>query len=166
MPGRQKPAHSRSVRLASLLFLALIGAVGCGSNPPAVAAPAPPPAPKAPPPAPPKDTLERKDVVAMIDAGFGRFLGLVEVEPALEKGTFVGWSIIELRPPAFWAGVDLKPGDVVTAVNGQRIERDTEAFAVFQALRVADGVNVSYRRGAEARALRYRIVDAEPVAAR
>lgn len=143
-----------------------MGAFGCGSSPPPVARPAPPPAPKAEAPAPPKATLDRKDVVAAIDAGFGRFLGLVEVEPALEKGAFVGWSIVALRPPEFWQGVDLAPGDVVTAVNGQRIERDTEAFAVFQGLRVADGVNVSYRRGGEARALRYRIVDAEPVAAR
>lgn len=143
-----------------------MGAVGCGGSNAPVAAPAPPPAPKAPAPAPPKDTLDRKDVIAAIDAGFGRFLGLVEVEPALEKGAFVGWSIVALRPPEFWEGVDLKPGDVVTAVNGLRIERDTEAFAAFQALRDADGVNVSYRRGGEARALRYRIVDAEPVAAR
>lgn len=154
------------MRLSSLALLALLGASACGSNAPVVAAPAPPPAPKAPPPAPPNDTLARKDVVAVIDAGFGSFLGLVEVEPALDKGAFVGWTIVALRPPEFWTGVDLKPGDVVTAVNGQRIERDTEAFAVFQGLRVADGVNVTYRRAGEARALRYRIIDAQPVAAR
>jgi type II secretory pathway component PulC len=145
----------------------LLAATACGgSNVPTVAAPAPPSAPKATPPAAPKDTLAREDVVAVIDAGFGSFLGLVEVEPALDKGAFIGWTIVALRPPEFWRDVDLRPGDVVTAVNGQRIERDTEAFAVFQELRVADGVNVTYRRGGEARALRYRIIDAEPVAAR
>jgi S1-C subfamily serine protease len=155
----------KGVRLLSPGLFALIFAACGGSPPPVAVAPPPPPAVKAVAAAP-RDTLTRKDVVATIDAGFGRFLGLVDVEPALEQGKFVGWTIVSLRPAEFWGDVDLKPGDVVTAVNGKPIERDTQAFDAFQSLRVADAVNVSYRRGREQRSLSYRIVETAPVASR
>jgi type II secretory pathway component PulC len=155
----------RGVRLLSLGVFSLILAACGGSPPPVAVAPAPRPAAKVAAPAP-RDTLTRQDVVATIDAGFGRFLGLVEVEPSLEHGKFVGWTIVSLRPAEFWGDVDLKPGDVVTAVNGKPIERDTQAFEAFQSLRVADAVNVSYRRGREQRSLSYRIVETAPVASR
>jgi S1-C subfamily serine protease len=153
------------VRLFSFAAFSLVLAACGGSAPPVAVAKAPPKVVKAAVPAP-RDTLAREDVVATIDAGFGRFLGLVEVEPSLEQGKFVGWTIVSLRPSEFWGDVNLKPGDVVTAVNGKPIERDTQAFEAFQSLRVADAVNVSYRRGRERRTLSYRIVDTAPVASR
>lgn len=103
-------------------------------------------------------TLQRADVERVIDSGFGRFLAHVNVEPRISGGKFAGWSIVALRPPELWGGIDLKPGDVVTRVNGMPIERELEAYEAFQAVRSAERLEVSYLRQNQPRTLSYVIV--------
>jgi len=98
-------------------------------------------------------------VATVVDAGFGTFLERVQVEPSLDAGRFRGWTIVELRPPAFWEAVDLKPGDVVTSVNGLPIEREMDAWTAFQSLKTAGALDVSYYRAGAERKLAYRILD-------
>ena len=107
---------------------------------------------------PPKGKLWRHDVDAVVEAGLGRFLQRVEVEPSLSNGRFRGFRIIELRPPGFWREVDLKKGDVVTRVNGMPIEREMQAYEAFVSLKKADKLRVSFQRGGERRELVYGIV--------
>ncbi len=114
-------------------------------------------------PAPP-GTVWRRDVNAVLDAGLGRFLQRVELEPEVEQGAFVGFRIVELRPPSWWQGVDLSPGDIVTQVNGMPIEQPTEAHAAFESLRTADKLTVRYLRAAQPRELVYSILDKPPQA--
>ena len=150
------------MRPTSLLALCFLTACGSAAPEPARApsVPAPPPVPTAASPAPtPLTTLHRADVVGVLDSGFGTFLQRVQVEPSLASGRFRGWTIVDLRPTGFWEAVDLKPGDVVTSVNGLPIERDTEAFDAFQSLRTADVLKVAYYRDGTARALDFRIVE-------
>jgi type II secretory pathway component PulC len=148
------------VRTTTLGCLLLLSA--CGSAPPAAPrTPAPAVVAKtaAPAAAPVSTTLRRSDVVSVIDSGFGNFLQRVQVEPSLAEGRFRGWTIVDLRPNNFWAAVDLKPGDVVTSINGLPIERDTDAWDAFESLRTAAELKVAYERNGSARTLAYRIVD-------
>jgi S1-C subfamily serine protease len=97
-------------------------------------------------------------VLQAVDAGFPSFLQKVEVEARLQDGKFVGWRVLSLHPPDFWAGVDLEPGDVVTAVNQMPIEREMQAYAAFQALKTASRLDVSVVRGRQARTIGFEIV--------
>jgi type II secretory pathway component PulC len=143
------------------VFLGLV-LVACGSSPPPEPRPAKKPAlapaaASAPSRAP--GSLPRAEVVRFVNAGFWNFLQQVEVEPSVNDGKFRGWVIVALRPPTFWEGVDLAPGDVVTSVNDLPIERETEAFDAFQSMKTAPALNVAYvRRGTERR-ISYRITD-------
>ena len=148
------------MRGSSLILVSWL--VGCGAAPGApVAAPqsvaqaavAAPAAPK-----PPQGALFRDDVKAFIDRGFVAFLNQVEVDPRLVDGQFRGWSIVNLNPREFWAGVDLKPGDIVLRVNDLPIERDTEAFDVFESLKESDALRVAFQRDGQNHLLEYRIV--------
>jgi hypothetical protein len=103
-------------------------------------------------------TLTRADVERVVDAGLGRFLSHVQLEPSLSSGKFVGWSIVALQPPELWTGIDLRPGDVVTRVNGMAIEREIQAYDAFQAVRGAEKLEVSYVRQREPRTVSYVIV--------
>jgi type II secretory pathway component PulC len=142
-------------------MFALLLALGCGGSPaPAPARPSPPPVATSQTTATaPADVIKRSDVVAWVDAGFGRFLQKVAVEPSLEAGRFRGWTILELRPAEFWQRVDLQPGDVVRSVNGLPLEREIEAWEAFESLRTADELSVAYQRGGAQRSFRYRILD-------
>ena len=125
--------------------------MGCGQSDALDPADVPPPdlsweAPQIPPP--PSGKLWRDQVDQTVDRGLGSFLHRhVDVEASLSAGRFIGFRIVELRPPEFWEGVELKPGDVVTKVNGKSVERDTQAFAIFEGLKKAKELRVSYQRG-------------------
>jgi hypothetical protein len=114
-------------------------------------------------PAPP-GALWRRDVNAVLDEGLGRFLQHAELDPEVQAGAFVGFRVLELRPAAWWQGVDLVPGDIVMQVNGMPIEQPTEAHAAFESLRQATQLRVKYMRKGEARELVYSILDKPPAA--
>jgi type II secretory pathway component PulC len=150
------------VRATLLAGLCILTACGGAERVPVQPAPvlaAPKPTAAVPAPRGALTTLKRSDVVSVIDSGFGNFLQRVQVEPSLTEGRFRGWTIVDLRPTGFWEAVDLKPGDIVTSVNGLPIERDTEAFDAFESLRTADALGVAFVRDGAARTLAYRIVD-------
>lgn len=110
-------------------------------------------------PAPP-GAIWRKDVTETLDAGLGYFLQRIEVEAELVEDSFVGFRVMALRPQAWWQGIDLAPGDIVTQVNSMPIEQPAEAHAAFESLRTASEVTISYLRNGQARQLRYQILDA------
>ena len=149
--------------MRALVLATALGAGACGASaPPPTAAP-PPVSPAAKAQAPARTaastTLRRTEVASVVDAGFGSFLERVQVEPSLDAGRFRGWTIVELSPPGFWEAVDLKPGDVVTSVNGLPIEREMDAWTAFQSLKTASELDVSYFRAGAERKLAYRILD-------
>jgi hypothetical protein len=152
----------------SCAALALASALACGSSYPESEYPAaPPPGVSASPddfaPAPP-GTVWRKDVNEVLDAGLGKFLQRADLRAELHEGSFVGFRIVELRPPAWWQGVDLVPGDVITLVNGMPIEQPTDAHAAFESLRKSDKLVVRYLRDDQPRELTYSIIEKPPQA--
>lgn len=148
------------MRPSTFLVVALL--VGCGGSEPPPETPRPRVAAAEAPPPPsepqPKEKVARATVDATLKAGLGKFLGNLEVEPQLEKGKFVGWKIVELRG-TMWEGVDLKVGDVVTRVNGFKIERENEANAAFNSLKVASEIRVSIIRDGAPSEIRFAITD-------
>jgi type II secretion system protein C len=106
-------------------------------------------------------TLVRSAVRAVVAQGLGAFLQHVELDdqPVRSGGKFRGFRIASLKDPQFWSGVDLRPGDVVTRVNGLPIERPEQAQTAFESLETASELRVSYDREGEARELVYAIAD-------
>jgi hypothetical protein len=126
-------------------------------TPTPIAAVAPPAAPPAPPAAAPQPTcdafvrpgvLRRRAVVRVVDAGLGRWLaGGADVERKLAKARFQGWRIVRLYPDdPCYRQVDLRPGDVVTKVNGRSVERPEQAAEVLAGLRSGPELVVDYLR--------------------
>jgi len=111
----------------------------------------------------PASALRRSEVRAVVNAGLGAFLQRVTLDdqPAFLGGKFHGFRIAALRGDT-WRGVDLRPGDVITRVNGFPIEHPEEALEAFKSLEVASELRVDYERDGAPRVLRYTIVDDEP----
>jgi type II secretory pathway component PulC len=109
----------------------------------------------------PERTLSSSAVRNAVAQGLGAFLQHVELDdkPVFVEGRFRGFRIKVLRDAAFWSGVDLKPGDVVTSVNGLPIERPEQALRAFESLQSSSELRVSYERAGEPRELLYPIVD-------
>ena len=123
-------------------------------------------APRATKRVPGPSRLARRDVLSVLSAGLGAFLSRIEVERSMAGGRFYGWRIVALHwENTAMAGVDLRPGDVVTSVNGRPIERPEQALVCWQSLAVASDLRVLYERGSEKRELFYPI-DEEPAPAK
>ena len=106
-------------------------------------------------------SIARSVVRSAVAAGLGAFLQHVEFDdqPVMVGGHFHGFRIAALHDAAFWKGVDLKVGDVVTGVNGFSIERPEQAQRVFDSLQIASELRVTYERDGKPRELVYAIVD-------
>jgi type II secretory pathway component PulC len=109
----------------------------------------------------PDHTVARSAVHAVVSEGLGMFLRRIDLDdqPVLVAGKFHGFRVAGLRDPQFWSGVDLKPGDVVTSVNGFPIERPDQAETAFESLEVASELRVAVEREGQPRELVYPIVD-------
>jgi type II secretory pathway component PulC len=126
---------------------------------------APPASPTATPPPTATTSSEahailRAELTRVLDGAPGRFLARIDSEPRFRDGRFHGWRLRAFFPgdPRF-ARVDLRPGDVVVRVNGQRLERPDDLFAVWTALRTARELVVELERDGAPRTLRWTIVD-------
>jgi hypothetical protein len=117
---------------------------------------APPPAPPAAAPrpeAPPGKGLRagvipRARLVEVLDAGAGQFLRQLELTARLDGERFVGWQLVQLvdrQGPL--VDVDLVPGDVLLAVNGQPLARPDQLQTLWDSLRTANTVKAELWRG-------------------
>jgi hypothetical protein len=106
------------------------------------------------------DRLRRSAIKRTVDAGLGRWLQTISVDPMLAQGHFKGWIIRSLDSnDSCYAGIDLRSGDVVTRVNGRSIEHPEEALDVWAGLPASRELVVDFLRGGEPRTLRFGIVD-------
>lgn len=92
--------------------------------------------------------LTRAVLDEAVRAGLGAFLSAVSVTPSFARGRFAGWRVDDARHLARWnaAGMSLRRGDVVTAVNGASLERPDDALTLFNALRGAGELRVDVLR--------------------
>ncbi len=158
------------IRARVPIALMLVACASCASAPPVAAPergteerlaepPPPPPAPTCQAFAAP-GVLRRAALVRAVDGGLGRWLQGVDVAPERRDGRFQGWMVRRLHPddPCF-AEVDLRPGDVVTRVNGRSLERPEQANEVFGSLRTARSLVVELVRNGQPRTLSLSVSD-------
>jgi hypothetical protein len=103
-------------------------------------------------------TIGRAQLVAVLDAGPGTFLRQLEVAPHMAGERFVGWQLVQLldqRGPLH--DVDLAPGDVLLAVNGQVVSRPEQLQALWDSLRTANEVTAQLWRGDRKLELRFAV---------
>jgi type II secretion system protein C len=141
----------------------LAAACACGGSGPALTPAAGPPPQSAAAAAPSKDghVLARSAVHSAIVDGLGVFFQRVDLDdqPVMSGGKFHGFRIAGFRDATFWSGVDLKPGDVVTSVNGMPIERPEQAQTALESLDAAKELRVAFERDGQPHELVYAIVD-------
>ena len=153
--------RSWTTLLFGTLLLALAGCGGSTTTPETASAEAPVVDTPAEPPQPRRaGTITRAELLPVLEGGLGRFLGVVGTEPQVEAGRFVGWRITRFFPDdARFADIALRPGDVVTRVNAQPIERPEQAFRVWDGLRVASELVVDFQHEGQPQQMRYAIED-------
>jgi type II secretory pathway component PulC len=103
-------------------------------------------------------SLRRSQVKQGIARGLGYFLQNVSVEdyPVMRGSKFYGFKIKDINAEL---GVDLRPGDVVTRVNGLSIEHPEQADAAMRSLEKAPALRVDFERDGKPRTLELPITE-------
>lgn len=102
--------------------------------------------------------IPRSALQVELQRGIGAFLRHVRTKPAIARGRFVGWRVIELfkkRPDVHVLGV--KPGDTVLKVNGKSLERPEQFKLIWDALGSANELLIEIEREGHRCELRYSI---------
>jgi S1-C subfamily serine protease len=139
---------SCSALLAPALAFAL-AACSSGEAPPP-RAPAPPAASAAaaapaPPAAPPGHLLRAEVDRVLTTQGPPWVLRRILSEEVMKSdGKFAGWRMVGL--PEEWRGIDLRPGDVVTRVNGLPLETPDQAWEAWKSVAKATEIRISLVR--------------------
>jgi len=92
--------------------------------------------------------IARDRLIAVLDAGPATFLRQLEVAPHMRGERFVGWQLVQLVDHAGpLHDVDVLPGDVLLALNGQALARPDQLQTVWDSLRGANEVAAQLWRG-------------------
>jgi type II secretory pathway component PulC len=106
----------------------------------------------------PITSLKRARVKETIAQGVGVFLQNVTLDdwPVMHDGKFYGFTLRTINTD--W-GIDLKPGDVITRINGIVPEHPEEADAALRSLEKAAALKVEFEREGKLRTLELPILD-------
>lgn len=103
-------------------------------------------------------TIDRASLNDVLERGLGAFLSGVEVQAYFDNHAFAGWEVVRFWPKhSAYTKVDLRPGDVVLAINNHRLEKPSQVQRLWKKLRTADTLVVSGKRLGEAFQLRFEI---------
>jgi type II secretory pathway component PulC len=102
--------------------------------------------------------ISRALLQAELASGIGKFLQQVRAEPSVARGHFVGWRVTSLFANRADIHVQvLRPGDTVTRVNGQSIERPEQFKALWDEMASATELVLDIQREGRNSRLRYTI---------
>jgi hypothetical protein len=144
---------ARPLRLFLVASLTLAACSTREAPPPHAAPPAPAQAKTAAPAAPaaPPGHLIRGEVDrVLISQGPPWLLRRAMIEEVIRRdGKFSGWRLVGL--PEEWGGIDLKPGDIVSRVNGLPIETPPEAWEAWKSVAQSPELKITLMRDGAAR---------------
>lgn len=99
-------------------------------------------------------SVSRRRLRRMLRRGVSRFLTRLDVTPRLDlRQRFTGWEIQRID----FENVDLRPGDVVTRINGYKIERPGQAYKLWRKLRRARRIRIVAERDGTPFVVRIRV---------
>jgi hypothetical protein len=99
----------------------------------------------------PPGRFARAEVDEVLVQGPVWILQRVDPEEVVRNGAFIGWRVTAM--PNEWSHLALKPGDVVTQVNGAVIERPEDLWSVWVGLASAKELRVAFEREGAAKEL-------------
>ncbi len=83
----------------------------------------------------------------------------VRIRPHFTNGEPDGLRLTGVRPGTIFTEIGFRNGDIITGVNGKRIESVDDALQFYTSLKNATNVDLQLRRRGEDKSIRYRVED-------
>lgn len=144
------------------------GQPGVGMNPPPIAPPAAEPV-AGEAPAPGDDvasgvtktgaydySVDRKMLDKQL-ADLSKLQQEARVVPHYKDNSYQGFKLVGVRPGSLYRALGIRSGDVITAVNGNKIDSPNKALELFEQLKSSNNISVEIERRGQPKTLGYTI---------
>jgi general secretion pathway protein C len=79
------------------------------------------------------------------------------VVPHYKDNQYQGFKLVGVRPGSLYRAIGIRSGDVITAVNGNKIDSPNKALELFEQLKSSSNINVEIERRGQPKTLGYTI---------
>lgn len=90
-------------------------------------------------------------------ANINNLMKNVTIRPHFKDGKPDGFRISGVRPSSFFNDMGLKSGDIITGVDGKKIESVDDAFKLYQNLQSSSNVELQIKRKGQEKTINYKL---------
>jgi general secretion pathway protein C len=101
-------------------------------------------------------TLDRSKIESAVK-NINDLMKNVRIQPHFTGGKPDGFRLTGVRPNSFFSNMGLKSGDVITGVDGKKIESVDDAFMLYQGLQSSSNIQLQLKRKGQQKNINYKI---------
>lgn len=101
-------------------------------------------------------TLDRSKIESAVK-NVSDLMKNVRIQPHFTDGQPDGFRLTGVRPNSFFSNMGLKSGDVITGVDGKKIESVDDAFKLYQGLQSSSNIQLQLKRKGRQKNINYKI---------
>jgi general secretion pathway protein C len=101
-------------------------------------------------------TLERSKIESAVQ-NINDLMKNVRIQPHFTDGKPDGFRLSGVRPNSFFYNMGLKSGDIITGVDGKKIESVDDAFKLYQGLQSSSNIQLQLKRKGQQKNINYKI---------
>ena len=101
-------------------------------------------------------TLDRSKIESAVN-NINDLMKNVRIQPHFTDGQPDGFKLSGVRPGSFFSNMGLKSGDVITGVDGKKIESVDDAFKLYQGLQSSSNIQLQLKRKGRQKNINYKI---------
>lgn len=101
-------------------------------------------------------TLDRSKIESAVK-NVSDLMKNVRIQPHFTDGQPDGFRLTGIRPNSFFSNMGLKSGDVITGVDGKKIESVDDAFKLYQGLQSSSNIQLQLKRKGRQKNINYKI---------
>ncbi len=93
----------------------------------------------------------------LVNQELAKILMQATAEPALENGALVGFKFTQVDQDSIYAKSGIRDDDVITGINGQKLNSVAEAVTLLKSLKQADQMDIEFKRSGTAKRLQINV---------
>lgn len=101
-------------------------------------------------------TIDRKMLDKQL-ADLSKLQSEARVVPHYKDNSYQGFKLVGVRPGSLYRAIGIRSGDVITAVNGNKIDSPNKALELFEQLKSSSNISVEIERRGQPKTLGYNI---------
>lgn len=93
----------------------------------------------------------------LVKQDLAKILMQATAEPAMENGALIGFKFTQVDQDSIYAKSGIRDDDVITGINGQKLNSVSDAVTLLKSLKQADQMDIEFKRSGSAKRLQINV---------